>query len=86
MCTVGQGEELRMHAICVVVVVVGLQLVKIKSAFLLATFTHRAGPWGEQFNKQTAFIDASAVYGCHQVGQRMKTVNLHLFYKIECVI
>jgi len=25
-----------------------------------------AGPWGEQFNKQTAFIDASAVYGCHQ--------------------
>jgi len=22
--------------------------------------------WGEQFNKQTAFIDASAVYGCHQ--------------------
>merc|ERR1719430_2422976 len=24
------------------------------------------GGWGEQFNKQTAFIDASAVYGCHQ--------------------
>ena len=32
----------------------------------------RSGSWGEQFNKQTAFIDASAVYGCHEVGKTCK--------------
>ena len=39
----------------------------LKCIIILAIFIHRDGGWGEQFNKQTAFIDASAVYGCHQV-------------------
>ena len=39
----------------------------LKCIIILAKFIHRDGGWGEQFNKQTAFIDASAVYGCHQV-------------------
>ena len=40
------------------------------SIIFWANHLHRDGPWGEQFNKQTAFIDGSAVYGCHQVGER----------------
>ena len=51
-------------------------------------FLHRDGGWGEQFNKQTAFIDASAVYGCHQVKDSFPNnfvvkihAHLHQFWK-----
>ena len=47
------------------------RIVVAEVASLVCLFL-RAGSWGEQFNKQTAFIDASAVYGCHEVGTTCK--------------
>ena len=48
-----------------------LRIVVAEAASLVCLFL-RSGSWGEQFNKQTAFIDASAVYGCHEVGTTCK--------------